>query len=108
MASIATITRTSDISGELATVTAEIALDGRRVKIDLTEEESIALLEMLEPYFKNGSTIRPPSRRGAGSARANSRPDIGLIRAWAQARGIVTSPRGRVAQSIKDAYDAAH
>jgi len=65
----------------------------------------------LEPYVKVAQKLRrTPTRvanRGRGAAPARSdREQNQAIREWAQRKGLDVSPRGRIARSIIEQYEA--
>lgn len=88
------------------------SLDGVSYEIDLSDSHAQELREKLAPWItaarKTGTAAgaaRSGARRGRRSA---SRSDLAAVRAWAEENSIAVSARGRVAQSVLAAYDAAH
>lgn len=82
------------------------SLDGVSYEIDLTDENAAQLRETLSPYR---AAARKVARSGGrGTARATTNPQIAAIREWAQAQGLPVSTRGRIPESITQAYEAAH
>lgn|SRR5690606_13579260 len=100
-----------DLDGSEATETINFGLDGTTYEIDLSEDNAKRLREALSPFVSNARRAEPTPtrgrRRGAGQ-RAMSREKSAEIRAWAKAHGHPVSERGRIAQSIVEAYEAAH
>jgi hypothetical protein len=97
-----------DLDGGPADTT--IALDGRDYEIDLSHTNAEKLREALRPLVAAGrKTTRGGTRdtRGAGARASGSDPDTAKIRAWAKANGHPVSDRGRIQQSVKDAYYGA-
>ena len=63
----------------------------------------------MRPFADAGrKTTRRGGTRSPRSRASNSDPDTAKIRAWAKDNGHEVSDRGRIHQSIKDAYYAAH
>lgn len=98
----------SDLSGE------ELGADGKTVKfsylgveyeIDLSPAEADEFGKALSTYLQ--AARRVGGRKQANGSRA-SRDDLANVRAWADEQGYKVSSRGRIAQDIIDAYDAAH
>ncbi len=65
------------------------------------------LLTCAERYAAKGRRLRGPSGPSAGRAVSMSREETQKIRNWATENGYNPSPRGRISQVIKQAYDAA-
>jgi hypothetical protein len=83
--------------------------DGKDYEIDLSEANAGKLREALRPYVtaaRKASTGNGGRKRGAGTT--SSAGETAAIRAWAKAHGYPVSDRGRIHQSVKDAYYAAH
>ena len=98
-----------DLDGGPANHTLTFALDGKDYEIDLSEANAEKLREALRPYVAAGrKTARGGSPRGTRTRASNGDPDTARIRAWAKENGHQVSDRGRIHQSVKDAYYAAH
>ena len=100
-----------DLNGEEAQETVRFGLDGSEYEIDLTTDNASELRSALSRYV---DVARKASggRRGQGGQRGNStsrtkRDEVQKIRQWAQDNGHNPSSRGRVSQSIVDAYNEA-
>ncbi|MEU7905918.1 Lsr2 family protein [Actinoplanes sp. NPDC049118] len=101
-----------DLDGSVATETVTFSFDGNNYTIDLSEANAAALREAMEPYVGAGTKIgrgfgawRPgitPSRR-----QQSSRADNRAIREWAASNGHELSDRGRIPQTVVEAYEAA-
>jgi len=102
---------TGDPIEEGAGETVQFALDGTQYEIDLTDDNAKQLRDALSDYVSAARTVSTRSARSssgsAGRARSNS-DELAKIREWATANGHEVSSRGRISQSIRDAYDAAH
>ena len=106
-----------DLDGKKADRTVEFSLDGTNYTIDLSEANAGKLRKALDPYINAGTRIgraatgRIPARRtgnGSGGRTAGSRDENRLIREWAVANGHQISERGRIPQSVTDAYREAN
>lgn len=102
-----------DLDGGPADHTLAFTLDGRDYEIDLSEANAEKLRETLRPYVAAGrKTTRGGTRstdtRRDGARASNGDLDTATIRTWTKANGHPVSDRGRIHQSVKDAYYAAH
>jgi hypothetical protein len=105
-----------DLDGKPADRTVEFSLDGTSYTIDLSDANAGKLRKALDPFISAGTRVgrggsgRGPGRPPAsGSGRAgNDRDQNKAIRDWATQNGHQVSERGRIPQSITDAYRAAH
>lgn len=100
-----------DINGQEAQETIRFGLDGTQYEIDLTSENAEKLRSSLTDYVENGRKTTG-SRRNQGGQKAtvsasSKRGDVQQIRRWAQENGHNPSSRGRLNQSIIDAYNEA-
>ena len=97
-----------DIEGGHADETVQFGLDGRQYEIDLSTANAEKLREALRPFAAAGRRAQGKSARTTGSRASNGgNPETAKIRAWAKENGYEVSDRGRVHQSVKDAYYAA-
>lgn len=94
-----------DVDGGEASETISFSLDGVSYEIDLSDQNAAQLRERLAPWV--GSARRVGGRRQTTST-GKKRDDLDEIRQWARENGYTVSDRGRVAQDIVTAYDAAH
>ena len=104
-----------DLDGKKADRTVEFSLDGTAYTIDLSETNAGKLRKALDPFINAGTRV---GRGGVGRARhvgvvssgrtASSRDENKAIRDWAVRNGHQISERGRIPQSVSDAYRAAH
>ena len=98
-----------DLDGGPAHDTIQFSLDGKDYEIDLSTTNAEKLREALRPYADAGrKTTRRSGPRGTRSRGPGSNPDTAKIRTWAQENGYEVSDRGRIHQSVRDAYYAAH
>jgi hypothetical protein len=99
-------TEISDGAGQ----TVSFALDGRQYEIDLTNEHADEMRAALERYVQAArkvggrqSRAEVTSRKSAASVDYSPQ----AVRAWAKAKKIKVSPRGRIPQSVVDQFRAA-
>jgi hypothetical protein len=106
-----------DLDGKKADRTVEFALDGTTYTIDLSESNAGKLRKALDPFINAGTRIGrgSPGRGGVrhvgavtSGRTAGSRDENKAIRDWALSNGHQISERGRIPQSVSDAYRAAH
>jgi hypothetical protein len=99
-----------DLDGKKADRTVEFSLDGTSYTIDLSDANAGKLRKALDPFISAGTRVgRGSARPRTGAAgRAGSRDENKAIREWAISNGHEISERGRIPQSVSDAYRAAH
>jgi hypothetical protein len=101
-----------DLDGKKADRTVEFSLDGTTYTIDLSDANAGKLRKALDPFINAGTRVGRSSgrtRQPSGSGRtAGSRDENKAIREWAVRNGHQISERGRIPQSVSDAYRAAH
>ena len=100
-----------DLDGKKADRTVEFSLDGTAYTIDLSEANAGKLRKALDPFINAGTRVgRSSTRRPAGSLSrtTSSRDENRAIREWAARNGHQISERGRIPQSVSEAYRAAH
>jgi len=115
MAQKTQIILTDDIDGSEATQTVTFGFQGATYEIDLNDEHAASIEESFAEWIKAARKSAGP--RGAASSRATAargggggtkRTDLDDVRAWARDNGHTVADRGRIKQSVLDAYDAAH
>ena len=97
-----TVEITDDIDGSPNAKTVKFGLDDKQYTIDLGEAHEASLREFLALFVGHA---KPATKTTRKSPRSTSRSID--IRDWARAQGIDVSERGRIAQSVIDAYDAS-
>jgi hypothetical protein len=103
-----------DLDGKKADRTVEFSLDGTAYTIDLSDANAGKLRKALDPFIAAGTRVgrgsgRTQQRHAVASGRPpGSRDENKAIREWAAANGHQISERGRIPQSVSDAYRAAH
>lgn len=108
-----------DLIGEVARETVRFGVDGTEYEIDLTIGHVEKLRPTLSEYVDRGRKAHT-SRKSQAAQTASSttssntsmsrsrREDTQQIRQWARENGYAPSSRGRITQSIVDAYTEAH
>jgi len=84
----------SDLSGKPDASPVSFSIGSRSYEIDLTQQESEELIELLRPYT-DVARLAP---------LAAQEYDPADVRAWAQTKGIEISPRGRIKRSVLSQY----
>lgn len=110
MATHTSIQLIDDIDGTSeAAETVQFGLDGAQFEIDLTQANADKLRKALTKYVEAARQIKHTPARGTGrrsGGRNRSREDMAQIRAWAAETGHEVADRGRLPQTVLDAYDA--
>ncbi|MGY1697373.1 Lsr2 family protein [Geodermatophilus sp. SYSU D00814] len=92
--------------------TVNFALDGRQYEIDLTNDHASEMRATLDRYVRAARKVGGRQNRvraTATGAKAAAPVDYSpqAVRAWAKAKKIDVSPRGRIPQSVVDQFRAA-
>lgn len=97
-----------DLDGSPATVTHEVALDGRRVRVDLSPANAALLHDALRPFLDSPTAtplpepvVPAPAAPEPPTARA---PDLAT---WAQENGVPLPLPGRVPDDVLLGWRAA-
>lgn len=94
-----------DIDGSAAQETVTFSLDGANYEIDLNEEHAAALRESFAEWTAKARRVgRSTGRRRTAAPAGDSRK----IREWAKEQGMSVPERGRIPQSVREAYEAAN
>lgn len=83
--------------------------EGATYQLDLTSENLQELEDTLAPYIEAGTKVsssKPRQRAASGSGRGAK--ELQAIRDWANENGYDVAPRGRIKQSVVQAYEAAN
>jgi hypothetical protein len=101
-----------DLNGQQAQETVRFGLDGADYEIDLTTENAEELRSTLGAYISNarraGGRQSPKTAAvSPTSALRERREQTQQIRQWAKDNGHAVSSRGRINQSVMDAYNKA-
>jgi hypothetical protein len=100
-----------DLDGSQAEESITFALDGITYEIDLSKKNATKFRRNLEPFVNAAQKLgRLPSHRvTAGRSRGSAKVDREqnqAIREWAERKGLEVSPRGRIARSVIEQYEA--
>jgi hypothetical protein len=98
-----------DIDGGEADQTVVFSWGSAQYEIDLNDKNVEKMAKALQPYIEKARKVSraAATSRPKSSGRA-ARTDLQDVRAWAHSNGHAVSDRGRVPQTVLDAYDAAH
>ncbi len=94
-----------DVDNGPADETVKFAVEGVQYEIDLSTAHAAEMRAALEPWV---AAARKVPGRSSGKARSGSSSDVSKVRAWAKANGYDVSERGRIAATVRSAYDAVH
>jgi hypothetical protein len=106
MAQKITVELEDDLDGGPADETVRFAFDGTDYEIDLNKKNARAFRKQLAPFVEHARKAGRGQRRQPGRTQSTRRRS-GDIRAWAKARGIAVSERGRIPASVVEQYEAA-
>ena len=106
MATKITVVLEDDLDGGLAKETVRFGLGGAQYEIDLSKKHARAFRKHLAPYVEHARKAGPGQRRRPARTAASRQRSVD-IRAWAKARGLLVSDRGRIPASIVDQYQTA-
>ena len=81
-----------------------LTLNGRKVEIDLSDDNFNKLEKALSKYFENGIVSEPRSGN-AKPANADEQDRNAEIRTWAIANGHTVADRGRLPGAVVRAYE---
>jgi len=95
--------------------TVKLGFEGETVSLDLSTKNYEKLKKLLIPYLEAGSQVKEEAPRRGSKAAKTSSPGTNAervqyltnVRTWARENDREVSDKGRVAQDIKDAYEAA-
>ena len=95
-----------DLDGGPADETVRFGIGGSEYEIDLSRKNAKTFRKRLAPFVEHARKAGRGQRRR--SARSSStRERSGDLRAWAKAKGIPVSDRGRIPASVAAQYEAA-
>src|SRR4051794_33600569 len=90
--------------------TVQFALDGREYEIDLTNEHAADMRAALDRYVRAARKLGGRQVRARGTSTKLAAPvdySPQAVRAWAKAKRMNVSPRGRIPQSFVEQFRAA-
>lgn len=99
---------TDDMDGSKNAETITFALEGTEYSIDLNSKNKKKLQDALAPFIAAGQKVSRTRRQGKRSTASSSKSRSAEIRAWGRDNGYEVPARGRVPQSVVDAYEAAN
>ena len=105
MAQKVTVEMTDDLDGSQADTTVSFAVDGTAYEIDLSKRNAAAMRRTFDRYIEHARKAGRSTRRTRGTRDRRHSSDV---RAWAKARGIQVSERGRIPASIVSQYEEAN
>ena len=107
-----TVQLVDDVDGSIidegAGSTLAFAFDGDSYELDLSDDNIDQFRLAIEPYLNAARRVAAKSPRGSRASPTKSDPsELQAIRDWAEAQGIHVAPRGRIAASVREKYEAA-
>ncbi|GER22230.1 Lsr2 family protein [Zafaria cholistanensis] len=96
-----------DIDGTAGAKSYTFALGDDKYTIDLSPENYRGLQDALAPYIKAATKESGKAPRTEGGARRGP-VELQKIREWAASQGLEVAPKGRIKQSVVDAYMEAN
>jgi hypothetical protein len=110
MAQFTEVRLIDDLDGGNADESVDFTVDNKRYQMDLSENNAARLREILAPFIaaarRAGGSTTTRTRRGTIAARTSGAGvETAAIREWASANGFSVSARGRIAASVREAYE---
>jgi len=110
MAQVTEVRLVDDLDGGHAEESVDFTVDNKRYQMDLSEKNAARLREILAPFIAAARRASGPattrSRRSTIAARPSGPgAETAAIREWAGANGFTVSARGRIAASVREAYE---
>ncbi|KIQ02451.1 histone-like nucleoid-structuring protein Lsr2 [Curtobacterium flaccumfaciens] len=100
---------TDEPIAEGAGETVQFGFDGQSYEIDLTNENAGKLREAFSDYVAAARKVGGRATRPRAASSGRTAPDeLAKIREWAAKNGHDVAARGRISQTVRDAYAAAH
>jgi hypothetical protein len=110
MAQVTEIRLVDDLDGGNADESVDFTVDNNRYQMDLSEKNAARLREVLAPFIAaarragGSTTTRSPRSTIAAARPAGAGTETAAIREWASVNGFSVSTRGRIAASVREAY----
>lgn len=95
-----------DIDGTEATQSITFGLDGTTYEIDLNDKNAERLRKALAKFVEHGRRVRGAKPSRTKMPRNGHTPQE--IRDWARTQKIEVPERGRIPNTVQEAFDAAH
>lgn len=109
MAQVTEVRLVDDLDGGTADESVDFAIDNKHYEMDLSEKHAAQLRDILAPFVaaarRAGGSAVTRARRAPAPRSSTPREDTAAIREWAGANGIEVSARGRIAASVREAYE---
>jgi hypothetical protein len=109
MAQVTEVRLVDDLDGGAADVSVDFAIDNRHYEMDLSEKNAAQLRDVLAPFIaaarRAGGSPVARARRSPAARPTAVREETAAIREWAGANGFEVSSRGRIAASVREAYE---
>ena len=110
MAQVTDVRLVDDLDGGNADESVDFTVDNKRYQIDLSEENAARLRGILAPFIAAARRTGRSTISYTGRSTAAARPpaagvETAAIREWAGANGFSVSARGRIAASVREAYE---
>ena len=97
-----------DLDGSDAAGTVSFGLDGKTYEIDLSDDNAARLRDSLAAFVaaarRSGTAARSRSNGAKASPTASDREHTSAVREWARQNGHQISDRGRIPNSVLEAY----
>jgi hypothetical protein len=108
MAQFTEVRLIDDLDGGNADESVDFTVDNNRYQMDLSEKNAARLREVLAPFIavarRAGGSTTTRTRRTIAARPAGAGAETAAIREWASANGFSVSTRGRIAASVREAY----
>lgn len=104
------LTKICDVTGDVLDddlMPDRITWQGQTYDLYLSNEGAERIASFLEPILEGAERVDTGTKTVKPSTTVK-RDDLAQIRAWAQENGKEVAAKGRIKESIIDAYDAAH
>ncbi|WP_075908882.1 histone-like nucleoid-structuring protein Lsr2 [Mycobacteroides chelonae] len=112
MAKKVTVTYVDDLDGESpADGPVDFGIDGVNYQIDLSAKNADKLRKLLQPWVDHATRVSGRRRTGKTGGRPRARIDreqSNAIREWANKNGHQVSSRGRIPESVVEAFNTAN
>lgn len=102
MARTTIVKLTDDLDGSDATTTVSFAYNGAQYEIDLNKANEAAFGKAISKYTAAARKVGRTAKRSS-----SDKNELQAIRAWAKESNLKVSERGRIAQTVIDAYRAS-
>jgi hypothetical protein len=105
-----TVITTDDVDGSAGAKAVAFSYNGASYSIDLGKKNQAAFEKALKPWIDAATKTSGRGARKTSSARRRSASsqDLATVREWAGKHGHKVAARGRISQTVIDAYGAAN